>query len=190
MRRLSSLSTKLVSTGAALLIVALAAIGSTLWVTWQLEGGAAAVNEAGRMRMQTWRLNSIAQSEHAASAVTERVQEFDNSLALLKAGDPGRPLFMPFNATVDARFQQVQSHWDANRHMWLGPTPPDMQRSLQATTQMVDAVDGLVTAIEQELSRLTAILNLFQFVMMVLAIAGCAGCRRGPRCGRRPRRPA
>jgi two-component system nitrate/nitrite sensor histidine kinase NarX len=172
MRRLSSLSTKLVSTGAALLIVALAAIGSTLWVTWQLEGGAAAVNEAGRMRMQTWRLNSIAQSEHAANVVTERVQEFDNSLALLKTGDPGRPMFMPFNATVDARFQQVQSHWDATRSMWLGSTPPDIHRSLEATTQMVDAVDSLVTAIEQELSRLTAILNLFQFVMMVLAIAG------------------
>jgi two-component system, NarL family, nitrate/nitrite sensor histidine kinase NarX len=172
MRRKPSLSTKLVSTGAALLIVALASIGSTLWVTWQLEGGAAAVNEAGRMRMQTWRLNSIAQSEPATGAVNERVQEFDNSLALLKAGDPGRPLFMPLNDTVDACFKRVQSHWDASRGMWLGPEPPDMARSLAATTQMVEAVDGLVTAIEQQLSRLTAILNLFQFVMMVLAIAG------------------
>jgi len=69
MRRKYSLSTKLVSIGAVLLIVALMSIGLTLWVTWQLEGGAAAVNEAGRMRMQTWRLASTAQSGHSAQRV-------------------------------------------------------------------------------------------------------------------------
>ena len=41
----ASLSIKLVRIGAALLMLALASIGLTLWVTWQLEGGAAAVNE-------------------------------------------------------------------------------------------------------------------------------------------------
>ena len=39
--------------GASLLILALASIGLTLWVTCQLDGGVAAVNEAGRKRMQT-----------------------------------------------------------------------------------------------------------------------------------------
>jgi two-component system nitrate/nitrite sensor histidine kinase NarX len=43
--------------GAKLALVALPfmllAIAATLWVSWQLEGGAAPVNEAGRMRMQT-----------------------------------------------------------------------------------------------------------------------------------------
>ena len=37
-----------------MLLMALLSISLTLWVTWQLEGGEAAVNEAGRMRMQTW----------------------------------------------------------------------------------------------------------------------------------------
>ncbi|WP_423227082.1 type IV pili methyl-accepting chemotaxis transducer N-terminal domain-containing protein [Paraburkholderia hospita] len=30
-----------------------ASIRYTLWASWKLEGGATAVNEAGRMRMQT-----------------------------------------------------------------------------------------------------------------------------------------
>ena len=34
----------------------MASIGLTLWVTWQLEGGAAAVNEAGRMRTRSYQL--------------------------------------------------------------------------------------------------------------------------------------
>jgi two-component system nitrate/nitrite sensor histidine kinase NarX len=63
-----SLSTKLVSIGAVLLVVALTSICLTPWVTWQLEGAAAAVNEAGRMRMQTWRLASMAQSSQSPSS--------------------------------------------------------------------------------------------------------------------------
>ena len=59
--RVTSLSVKLIRIGAALLVVALVSIGLTLWVTWQLEGGAASVNEAGRMRMQVWRMASVAQ---------------------------------------------------------------------------------------------------------------------------------
>jgi two-component system nitrate/nitrite sensor histidine kinase NarX len=56
--------------------------------------------------------------------------------------------------------------------MWLQEAPPDGAQSLAATVQTVEAVDGLVLAIEQQLSKLTAILNLFQFVMMALAIGG------------------
>jgi two-component system nitrate/nitrite sensor histidine kinase NarX len=167
-----SLSTKLVTTGSVLLAVALLSIGLTLWVTWQLEGGAAAVNEAGRMRMQIWRLNSTAQSQHSAKAVSDLVNEFSSSIALLKAGDPERPLFMPQNADVNQRFQNVQFQWLKNRNIWIGPTPPDVDVALLATAETVAAVDALVTAIEQQLSRLTAILNLFQFLMMALAIGG------------------
>jgi len=172
MQKQHALSTKLVTIGAVLLVVALLSIGLTLWVTWQLEGGAAAVNEAGRMRMQIWRLNSTAQSKHSEKAVADLVHEFSNSLALLKTGDPARPLFMPINEEVDARFLNVQAHWASNRGIWLGNTSPDIDQALTATAETVAAVDGLVSAIEQQLSRLTAILNLFQFVMMALAIAG------------------
>jgi two-component system, NarL family, nitrate/nitrite sensor histidine kinase NarX len=185
MQRKFALSTKLVSIGAVLLIVAMAAICLTLWVTWQLEGGAAAVNEAGRMRMQTWRLASTAQAQRAPQsrlspqAVATLVEQFDQSLALLKAGDASRPLFMPMDEVVNQRFAQVQAVWAAHRSMWLqgalqtGGAPEGRVDTAQAATeQTVQAVDALVLAIEQQLSRLTAILNLFQFVMMALAIAG------------------
>ena len=172
MPRKYSLSTKLVSIGAVLLIVALTSIGLTLWVTWQLEGGAAAVNEAGRMRMQTWRLASTAQSSRSPQVVAGLVTQFDQSLALLKSGDASRPLFMPMDDKVNQRFAEVQGMWATHKSMWLGSAPPDVDASLAVTAQTVEAVDGLVLAIEQQLSRLTAILNLFQFVMMALAIGG------------------
>ena len=50
-----SLGLKLALVATPFLLLTLLAIGATLWVSWQLEGGAAAVNEAGRLRMQTYR---------------------------------------------------------------------------------------------------------------------------------------
>ncbi|MBM3386341.1 MAG: hypothetical protein FJY36_01535, partial [Betaproteobacteria bacterium] len=57
------LSTKFFAFGLGLLVLALLSIGLTMWVTHQLDGGAAAVNETGRLRMQTWRLASLVQGQ-------------------------------------------------------------------------------------------------------------------------------
>ncbi len=168
----ASLSTKLVRIGAGLLLVALASIGLTLWVTWQLEGGAAAVNEAGRMRMQTWRLTSVAQSERAPTEVAALVQQFDQSLSLLRQGDASRPLFVPWDDAVAREFATVEALWQNQRPLWLQTTPPDPAQALAAADTFVDAIDSLVLAIEKQLSGFTAILNLFQFLMMALAIVG------------------
>ena len=168
----ASLSTKLMRIGAALLIVALTSISLTLWVTWHLEGGAAAVNEAGRMRMQTWRLVSAVQADIPAAERMSLIQQFDESLALLRNGDPSRPLFVPRDDEVAARFDQVQTIWTARRSQWLAFSPSTHQDIIPATTEFVAAIDQLVMAIEQQLSRLTAILNLFQLVMVALAIGG------------------
>lgn len=167
----ASLSTKLVRIGAGLLIVALASIGLTLWVTWQLEGGAAAVNEAGRLRMQTWRLNSAVLAERPAAEVADLVAQFDGSLSLLRRGDPSRPLFVPWDEGVSREFAAVDALWQVQRSQWLQGGAP-ARASLQDVQVFVESVDRLVHAIEEELSGLTAVLNLFQFLMMALAIGG------------------
>uniref|UniRef100_UPI0035B2C869 type IV pili methyl-accepting chemotaxis transducer N-terminal domain-containing protein n=1 Tax=Diaphorobacter nitroreducens TaxID=164759 RepID=UPI0035B2C869 len=66
MRNKSTLSTKLLAMGTVFLLVALASIGFTLWVTWKLEGGAAAVNEAGRLRMYTVRMALALETQDSA----------------------------------------------------------------------------------------------------------------------------
>ncbi len=172
MQQTASLSKKLMRIGAGLLVVALVSIGLTLWVTWQLEGGAAAVNEAGRMRMQTWRLASAVQARVEPAELQSLVARFDESLALLREGDPSRPLFVPWDDQVRARFNDVESLWKTQRPLWLAEPAPAAQDLLQAGAAFVDASDRLVLVIERHLSRLTAILNLFQLLMMVLAIGG------------------
>ena len=168
----STLSTKLIRIGTGLLLVALASIGLTLWVTWQLEGGAAAVNEAGRLRMQTWRLASAVQAQIPEHELSQLVNQVDASLALLRDGDPARPLFVPREPEVAKKFSEVESIWASQRPHWGVRTSAQEQRVQVDAAHFVGTVDGLVLAIETQLAGLTSILNLFQFVMMALAIGG------------------
>jgi len=164
-----SLAAKLGAIGGVLLLLALASIGLTLWVTWQLEGGAAAVNEAGRMRMLTWRM---AQSLPVGDArqLANQVQRFEQTLTLLRQGEPSRPLFVPQDALSQQAFAQVQQGWQQLRQAWLAPQPPSgAQVALQAE-QFVGHVDDFVTAIETQLARWTSVLNAFQFALVALAI--------------------
>jgi two-component system nitrate/nitrite sensor histidine kinase NarX len=151
------------------LVLALASIGLTLSVTWQLEGGAAAVNEAGRMRMQTWRMAQTL-AAHEGDQVRQQVRQFDASLALLARGDPARPLFVPHDDASKAAFEEVQRRWQGLQPLWLAsPRPEPAQVAVQAEA-FVQQIDAFVTAIESQLARWTAILHLFQLAMMGLAI--------------------
>lgn len=163
-----TLSAKLVLTGTALLLLALASIGLTLWVTWNLQGGAAAVNEAGRMRMQTYRIALGIASGATPAELAPAARGFDDSLAVLRAGDPSRPLFVPWSDGSREHFEEVRLHWQALRARWLAPGP---QPALRADADgFVLRVDGFVAAIEAEIARWTAVLQLFQLLLVGLAI--------------------
>src|SRR5215217_3869347 len=106
-----TLTAKLYTSGISFLVLALASIGLTLWVTWNLEGGAAAVNEAGRMRMQTYRLALEVSGRSDPTETLTLMRTFDESVALLRAGDPSRPLFVPWSATSREHFERVTGQW-------------------------------------------------------------------------------
>ena len=90
------------------------------------------------MWMQIWRLNSTAQSKHSEKAVADLVNEFTNSLALLRAGDPVRPLFMPVTDEVEARFSSVQAHWKSKRGIWSGKSSPDIDQALACSRMAIN----------------------------------------------------
>ena len=165
-----TLSAKLGTIGTVLLLMALASISLTLWVTWQLEGGAAAVNEAGRMRMQTWRL-AQALSGTDDSRLRSYQAQFDSSVQVLAAGDPARPLFLPRDEATQAAFADVQQGWLHLKQAWGSEQRPSATVAAQQAEALVERVDVFVTAIEVQLAHLTAILNAFQFMMVALALA-------------------
>jgi two-component system nitrate/nitrite sensor histidine kinase NarX len=168
--RAARLSTKLGLIGSILLLLALASIGLTLSVTWQLEGGAAAVNEAGRMRMQTWRL-AQAVSAGDTDRIDTYLRRFDETIELLGSGDPQRPLFVPRDAATQRAFGEVRRNWDALRPVWTTAPPAAPDEVAVRAQAFVDRIDSFVSAIESRLATWTAILNVFQLAMMGLAIS-------------------
>jgi two-component system nitrate/nitrite sensor histidine kinase NarX len=170
MSRFRTLAAKLGIIGGTLLLVAFASIAYTLWASWQLEGGAAAVNEAGRMRMQTWRL---AQTLARGDAVLARTQidQFEHSVALLRDGDPSRPLLMPRDAGSTAALADVQRTWHTVQAAWTTSPAPDPILAAKQAEAFVGHIDVLVSAIEVRLAYLTAMLNALQVLMVGLTIA-------------------
>jgi two-component system nitrate/nitrite sensor histidine kinase NarX len=166
-----TLAAKLYTSGITFLVLAMVSIGLTLWVTWNLEGGAAAVNEAGRMRMQTYRLALEVSGRTDPVQTLALVRTFDESLDLLRSGDPSRPLFVPWSDASRERFLRVTQRWIQLRQRWLSTRPPAAEATRDAV-EFVALVDGFVAAIELQIARSTAILQAFQLAMLALAIAG------------------
>ncbi|QIL82004.1 HAMP domain-containing protein [Diaphorobacter sp. HDW4A] len=164
-----SLSTKLQALGIIFLLVALASIGFTLWITWRLEGGAAAVNEAGRLRMNMMRM-VLARQHETPEALAARMLRFDESLELLRVGDPSRPLFVPWNDEAREHYASVLGAWTALKGDWKKPPVLDGAQSLARADRFAALVDVFVETIETQIARLTAALHLFQLFMVALAI--------------------
>ena len=167
------LGTKLALVASPFIALALLLIGFTVWVSWQLDGGAAALNEAGRMRMQTFRLSlSVSTGDH--DAAVRQARQFDASLALLRDGDPARPLFMPWDDSSRPQFDAVATDWARFQHRWTALSAPPMATLDTETAALAMRIDRLVNAVELHLSRWTAMLHLLQAAMMALAILGSA----------------
>lgn len=169
-----SLGEKLSLVAAPFLLVAICAIGALVWMSLQLEGGAASVNEAGRMRMQAYRM-TLSVSAGDPQALSRQVAEFERSLTLLRNGDPERPLFVPWDDLVRQRFAKVDQDWVRFRAGLVGaprPVRPAPASAGLETAAFVSDIDALVAGIEVHLSRWTSWMHLLQLALMAVAVVG------------------
>ena len=167
------LGAKLMLVGAPFLLLALISTAATLWVSWQLDGGAAAVNEAGRMRMQSYRM-ALSIGTRETDALAEQVREFDLSLALLHSRDPERPLFVPWDDTVTERFALVEQDWKHFRSRWIDVTPASLHDLRAETVAFAAEIDAFVSSIELHMAHWTALLHMLQMSMLAMAVLGAA----------------
>jgi two-component system nitrate/nitrite sensor histidine kinase NarX len=168
-----SLGAKLALVGTPFLLLALLSIALTLWVSWRLDGGAAAINEAGRMRMQAYRI-SLSVGTREEAELPQQVAEFERSLDLLRHGDLERPLFVPWDDGLRTRFAVVERGWTKFREQWTRGHADSAGGLRDDTAAFVADIDTLVAAIERHVSRWTALLHLLQMAMMAFAVVGAA----------------
>ena len=151
------------------LLVTLSSISLTLWVTWKLEGGAAAVNESGRLRMHTMRM-ALAVENGTRDTLVARAEMIEASLQLLQSGDPTHPLFVPWSDETRARFAEVRSQWAEVKQEWMAPQPPPAPALVARADALAEVMNRFVDAIEVQMARWTAALHMLQLFMMGLTI--------------------
>ena len=183
------LGAKLVPAATAFLLFALAAIGLTLLASWDLEGGAAAINQTGSERMRAYRIAMLLSQPTAGKADRERIQAdvdaevvtFENALRELRTGDPGRPTFLPRSQEIQQQFTILQQIWSASMKpaiaVLAGIDDPvryaaGLAQYRRTTERFVDAVDKLVYAIERDIARKTSLLRSLQMGLIWFSIAG------------------
>ncbi|MCC7040313.1 MAG: type IV pili methyl-accepting chemotaxis transducer N-terminal domain-containing protein [Burkholderiales bacterium] len=168
-----TLASTLSLVAAPFVVLGIASFAATLWISWQLDGGAAAVNEAGRMRMQVkhWAL-AVALRDEAELATV--VADFERGLDVLRTGDPERPLALPADATIAAHVAAVAAGARAFRERWGALHGSDTDGLLAQSVAFTAEIDALVDAIERHVARWTALLHLLQITMMALAVIGGA----------------
>jgi two-component system nitrate/nitrite sensor histidine kinase NarX len=180
------LRTKITALVIVFLVLALAAVGLTLFESWKLEGSAAAVNDVGSERMRAYRIaylvSEIAGGRGDTDSLREQalseVSRFEDTLERLRQGDPARPLFLPRGEPVRHQLEDVERRWrDIIRPLALAilETRSEPRRSelldryRVEVERFVGVVNGLVLTVEREIARDTATLRFLQMALMALA---------------------
>ena len=167
--------------------VALIAISSTLYISWQLEGGAAAINDAGSERYRSFQISFLlAQYVQQPTVEVQRdieakIRLFERVMSGLEQGDPNRPLSLPKNKEVQAQMAKL-------RKVWHEDIKPRIRRILETRQQneqelmlaeyrpvigkFVENVNELVAMVELSNARATTVLRTFQIVLITLALIG------------------
>lgn len=180
------LSTKIVGALIGFLLLALSAIGATLWLSWQLEGAAGAINETGSLRRHNYRLalalprTPDAPLLAARRQVERQIATIETTLAVLERGDPQRPLGLPPTPAIRSAFHDVAQRWATQIRPAARQVLQQEGVARQAALQLFDNqledyvgdIDRLVTLIERDNELRTFWLRGSQLVLVALAIGG------------------
>lgn len=168
-------------------LVALVAISSTLYVSWRLEGGAAAINDAGSERMRSYHIAFMLAryvhqpSEELKQEIESKMAQFEKILHDLDRGDPRRPLSLPRDSEVRNQMDRLHQDWNDEVKPRIRGITESRQREEQermlaeyrpVVERFVDNVNNLVEMIETSNARATLLLRSFQIGLVSLAFVG------------------
>lgn len=168
-------------------LVALVAIGSTLLVSWRLEGGAAAINDAGRERMRSYRIAYLLEQQvkqpktQLRDDIEQEIVLFETTLSELELGNPQRPLSLPKDVDVKTQMTQLRQTWQNSIHphitQILNTASIAEQEALliqyrPMLERFVSGINELVSMVERSNAHATSLLRFLQIALVSLALVG------------------
>ncbi|MDO4636640.1 MAG: type IV pili methyl-accepting chemotaxis transducer N-terminal domain-containing protein [Lautropia sp.] len=171
----SRLSTRIVSSSIVALVLVLIMVGWTLWLSWQLAGTAAAINETGSLRMRANRigLNLLKQDKAMPNNVVADLQEQGRILTHFSEGMPQRPFFLSTDSELRHQFQVLTDHWQYMSELARKALAPG--HSMEYLAHLPDFVaqaDQLVHTLEVGNASKTTRMRILQSVLIVMSCLG------------------
>lgn len=183
------LSTKIIGILVVFFLFAITAIGLTLVVSWQLEGGAAAINDAGSQRMRSYEIGQMlalgaqhpAYVETLSSEIRVAVEKFETVQGELERGDPNRPLSPPRGEEAEQRILALKAQWigqirplimtylDAANKDRRGALAKDYEIRVK---EFVGGINDYVFMLERSYAYNTNLLRSLQVLLAALAFIG------------------
>ncbi|WP_416191133.1 type IV pili methyl-accepting chemotaxis transducer N-terminal domain-containing protein [Neisseria sp. CCUG12390] len=163
------LSTRLKLLTLLWLIAAAVSIVLTLVLSWRLEGGAAAINDTGSLRMQTYRLGLLLESRAPQAEINRYIRDFDQTLSDLSNGVPERPLFLPDDRDVQANLASLKHTWGGDIKPWfqaVGNNQSVFDRT--KIPPFIQSIDTLAKSIEHVNNQYINKLRIFQLILLGL----------------------
>lgn len=167
--------------------VAVAAIGTTLYVSWQLEGSAAAINDAGSQRMRAYLMGYLmtgsdaGPSEMVFAELQSELERFDKVWHDLEFGDPERPLAAPRDWETLTEIRTLKTNWALQGRPLIEQYVASKgdaagRESAIAYRQWVGGfvrqLNALVLRMEHNYAHSTNLLRAVQIALFALALLG------------------
>ena len=174
MSRFNSLTFRLKFFTLLWIAVSVASIVFTLYLSLWLEGNAAAINDLGSLRFQSYRLALLAEEGAPQPEIDARVARFDAVLAAVRRGDPQRPLSLPDNPQVLARMSALENEWRQEVKPVFQAASGGRKIGSARLEGFLHTIDGTVAAVERTSAAYITWLRVFQSGLLALVLVSSA----------------
>lgn len=156
-------------------------------VSLRLEGGAAAINDAGSERMRSYRIAYLLQQQvdnpsvQLLGDIRHEMALFEMTLKELAHGNPQRPLYLPKDQYVNAQMIRLIHFWQADIKTHIERVlntsgAANQQAELKSfrplLEQYVAGINDLVMMVENNNAHAAALLRYIQIALVILAMIG------------------
>lgn len=174
-KRFASLSFRLKFFTLLWIAISVASILFTLLLSIWVEGNAAAINELGSLRFQSYRLGLLV-SEHAPeSEIHAKIGRFDQTLADIRKGDSMRPLRLPDSPAVMRRMTALETQWQRQiRPIFVRAAAGRRNIRNDELTAFLATIDAVVGEVERTSAGHITWLRVFQSGLLGLVLVSSA----------------
>ncbi len=174
MNRFASLTLRLKFFTALWIAVSVASIVFTLYLSLWLEGNAAAINDLGSLRFQSYRLALLVEENAPQSEIDAHISRFDQVLATVRRGDPRRPLSLPDDPKVMAKMADLERQWQQTVKPFFQAASENEKNSTAKLDGFLNTINEVVGEVERTSATYITWLRFFQSGLLALVLVSSA----------------